>query len=322
MRTYVIRRVLLIIPTLLIVSMIIFIVMRLIPGDIIDLMLAERGGSISSESDEAMRAIIEKRLGLDAPIHIQYGSWLKNILLHGDLGMSLWRDTPVRKEIFARIPVTVELSIFGILTALIISFPIGIYSAMRQDTAGDYLGRTFAIACIAIPSFWLGTLAVVFPSIWLNWSPPIMYIPFFEDQLGNLTQFAIPGIILGMTLCGTNMRMVRTMVLEILRQDYIRTAWSKGLSERTIIVRHVLKNALVPVVTLIGLMVPGLVSGAVILENIFTLPGMGRLLLDAALVRDYTITSGVVLTFAVIILIVNLAVDLTYAYLDPRIQYE
>ena len=302
--------------------MIIFIVMRLIPGDIIDLMLAERGGSISSESDEAMRAIIEKRLGLDAPIHIQYGSWLKNILLHGDLGMSLWRDTPVRKEIFARIPVTVELSIFGILTALIISFPIGIYSAMRQDTAGDYLGRTFAIACIAIPSFWLGTLAVVFPSIWLNWSPPIMYIPFFEDQLGNLTQFAIPGIILGMTLCGTNMRMVRTMVLEILRQDYIRTAWSKGLSERTIIVRHVLKNALVPVVTLIGLMVPGLVSGAVILENIFTLPGMGRLLLDAALVRDYTITSGVVLTFAVIILIVNLAVDLTYAYLDPRIQYE
>lgn len=322
MRTYVIRRVLLIIPTLLIVSMIIFIVMRLIPGDIIDLMLAERGGSISSESDEAMRAIIEKRLGLDAPIHIQYGRWLKNILLHGDLGMSLWRDTPVRKEIFARIPVTVELSIFGILTALIISFPIGIYSAMRQDTAGDYLGRTFAIACIAIPSFWLGTLAVVFPSIWLNWSPPIMYIPFFEDQLGNLTQFAIPGIILGMTLCGTNMRMVRTMVLEILRQDYIRTAWSKGLSERTIIVRHVLKNALVPVVTLIGLMVPGLVSGAVILENIFTLPGMGRLLLDAALVRDYTITSGVVLTFAVIILIVNLAVDLTYAYLDPRIQYE
>ena len=322
MRTYVIRRVLLIIPTLLIVSMIIFIVMRLIPGDIIDLMLAERGGSISSESDEAMRAIIEKRLGLDAPIHIQYGRWLKNILLHGDLGMSLWRDTPVRKEIFARIPVTVELSIFGILTALIISFPIGIYSAMRQDTAGDYLGRTFAIACIAVPSFWLGTLAVVFPSIWLNWSPPIMYIPFFEDQLGNLTQFAIPGIILGMTLCGTNMRMVRTMVLEILRQDYIRTAWSKGLSERTIIVRHVLKNALVPVVTLIGLMVPGLVSGAVILENIFTLPGMGRLLLDAALVRDYTITSGVVLTFAVIILIVNLAVDLTYAYLDPRIQYE
>jgi peptide/nickel transport system permease protein len=322
MRTYVIRRVLLIIPTLLIVSMIIFIVMRLIPGDIIDLMLAERGGSISSESDEAMRAIIEKRLGLDAPIHIQYGRWLKNILLHGDLGMSLWRDTPVRKEIFARIPVTVELSIFGILTALIISFPIGIYSAMRQDTAGDYLGRTFAIACIAIPSFWLGTLAVVFPSIWLNWSPPIMYIPFFEDQMGNLTQFAIPGIILGMTLCGTNMRMVRTMVLEILRQDYIRTAWSKGLSERTIIVRHVLKNALVPVVTLIGLMVPGLVSGAVILENIFTLPGMGRLLLDAALVRDYTITSGVVLTFAVIILIVNLAVDLTYAYLDPRIQYE
>ena len=302
--------------------MIIFIVMRLIPGDIIDLMLAERGGSISSESDEAMRAIIEKRLGLDAPIHIQYGRWLKNILLHGDLGMSLWRDTPVRKEIFARIPVTVELSIFGILTALIISFPIGIYSAMRQDTAGDYLGRTFAIACIAVPSFWLGTLAVVFPSIWLNWSPPIMYIPFFEDQLGNLTQFAIPGIILGMTLCGTNMRMVRTMVLEILRQDYIRTAWSKGLSERTIIVRHVLKNALVPVVTLIGLMVPGLVSGAVILENIFTLPGMGRLLLDAALVRDYTITSGVVLTFAVIILIVNLAVDLTYAYLDPRIQYE
>ena len=322
MRTYVIRRLLLIIPTLLIVSMIIFIVMRLIPGDVIDLMLAERGGSISWQSDEAMRKIIEERLGLDAPIHLQYVRWLKNILLHGDFGMSLWRDTPVRKEIFARIPVTVELSIFGILTALITSFPIGIYSAMRQDTAGDYIGRTFAIACIAIPSFWLGTLAVVFPSIWLNWSPPIMYISFTDDPIGNFAQFAIPGVILGMTLCGTNMRMVRTMVLEILRQDYIRTAWSKGLNERTVIIRHVLKNALIPVITLIGLMVPGLVSGAVILENIFTLPGMGRLLLDAALVRDYTITSGVVLTFAIIILFVNLAVDLTYAYLDPRIQYE
>ena len=321
MQAYIIRRLLLVIPTLLIASLIVFFAVRLIPGDVIDVMLAESGGSFSKKSDEEMRIMIEKRLGLDVPVHIQFGRWLKGIITRGDLGVSLWGGVPVTKEILERLPVTLELGIFGLATAVIISFPIGIYSAVRQDTVGDYIGRSFAIACIAVPGFWLGTMATVFPAIWLDWSPPILYIPFTEDPGGNLAQFALPGVILGMAMCGVNMRMMRTMTLEVLRQDYIRTAWSKGLRERVVIIRHALKNAMIPVITLMGLMVPVLVGGAVILEQIFNLPGMGRLLLDAAIKRDYTVISGVVLFIVAAIVFINLIVDLVYGYLDPRIRY-
>jgi peptide/nickel transport system permease protein len=317
---YIIRRVIAIIPTLLLVSMIVFFVVRLIPGDVIDLMLAEQG-SISWESDEALKKKIQERLGLDVAIHVQFVRWLNGIFLHGDLGTSLWRDTPVTKEIIARVPVTLELGILGLLTSMLISFPIGIYSALRQDSVGDYIGRTFAIGCIAVPSFWLGTMVVVFPSIWWELSPPIIYTPITEDLNKNLAHVAIPGVILGMGLSGVIMRMVRTMVLEVLRQDYIRTAWAKGLRERAVIIRHAMKNALIPVVTLIGLMFPVIVSGSVVLEQIFTLPGMGRLLFEAAMNRDYTIISGVVMIIAVAILFINLFVDILYAYLDPRVRY-
>jgi len=321
MRNYIIRRVILIIPTLLLASLAIFIVTRLIPGDVITQMVAEGGGTLSRESDEATRQMIEQRLGLDVPIYVQFGRWVTGIVLHGDLGTSLWRDTPVTKEILQRFPITLELGIFGMVTAMIISFPIGIYSAIRQDSAGDYIGRSFAIACMAAPAFWVGTLVVVFPSVWWGWSPSIDLIPFSEDPVGNLAQYAIPGVILGMGTAGLNMRYLRTTMLEVLRQDYIRTAWSKGLGERMVVMRHALKNALLPVITLVGLQIPVLIGGAVILEQIFCLPGMGRLLLDSARARDYTIISGLVLTMAVAILFVNLVIDLAYAYLDPRVQY-
>ena len=186
---------------------------------------------------------------------------------------------------------------------------------------GDYLGRSLAIGFIAIPNFWLGTMAVVFPSIWLHWSPPIMYIPFSEDPMGNLAQFILPGAILGMAMCGTNMRMMRTMMLEVLRQDYIRTAWSKGLRERVVVLRHAMKNALIPGITLIGLMLPVMVGGTVILEQIFSLPGMGRLLVSSAMQRDYPIVSGVTLTLTVAVVFINLGIDLLYGFLDPRIKY-
>jgi peptide/nickel transport system permease protein len=320
MTTYIIKRLIAIIPTLFIISLIVFFVVRLIPGDVIELMLAEQG-SISWDSDEDLRKMIEGRLGLDVSIHVQFARWIKGIFLHADLGTSLWRDTPVTEEIFTKIPVTLELGILGLLTSILISFPIGIYSALRQDSVGDYIGRTFAIGCIAIPSFWLGTMVTVFPSIWLDWSPPIMYIPFTESPWENLAHVAVPGVILGMGMSGVTMRMIRTMVLEVARQDYIRTAWAKGLRERIVVIRHIMKNALIPVVTLIGLMVPVIVSGSVVLEQIFSLPGMGRLLFESALTRDYTIISGVVILIAVAILFVNLIVDLIYGYLDPRVRY-
>jgi len=321
MLAYSVRRLLLIIPTLLIVSLITFITIRIIPGSVVDAMITEMGGTITQESDAALREMIEHRLGLDVPLHVQYGRWLKGIVLHGNLGESMWTQTSVTSEIAAKLPVTIELGLIALVVALLVSLPIGVYSAIRQDSVGDYIGRSFAIACIAIPPFWLGVMVVMYGAIWMNWSPPIFFTPFFEDPSENLAQIFIPGIILGMTLMGVNMRMIRAMMLEVLREDYIRTAWSKGLKERVVIIRHALKNAIFPVITLIGLQLPVLVSGAVILEQIFLLPGTGRYFLLAALKRDYTAITGIVMVLAVFIVFVNLAIDLLYGYLDPRVKY-
>ena len=316
MRAYIIRRILLIIPTIILASLIVFFIIRLIPGDVIDLMLAEQVGG-----QKLARADIEKALGLDVPIHIQYGRWMGNILTHGDLGTSLWKSTPVSEMLLDRIPVTFELGFLALITALLISFPIGVYSAIRQDTGGDYIARSIAIIFISVPAFWTGTMIMIFPALWWGWSPPVMLIKFNEDPLGNLQMFIVPAVLMGMLLSGVNMRMMRTMMLEVLRQDYIRTAWSKGLRERVVVIRHALKNALIPVVTIIGLQMPIMIGGTVILEQIFCLPGVGRLLLEAIVQRDYPVVTGVMLFFATAILIINLLVDLTYAYLDPRVSY-
>lgn len=318
MSAYLIRRLLLIIPTMLIVSIAVFAIVRLIPGSAIDVMMSRM--DVGTGNREEQRDAIRHELGLDVPIHIQYGHWMANIM-HGDLGERLWEKTPVADELLNRFPVTFEITVLALLTSLIISFPIGIYSGIRQDTIGDYVGRSFAILCIAIPGFWLGTLIIIFPSIWWGWSQPIMVVSFVEDPIGNLIQFIIPSVILGMSLSGTTMRMLRTMMLEVLRQDYIRTAWSKGLRERVVVTRHALKNALIPVITIIGLQMPLLIGGTVIIEQIFCLPGWGRLVVESALDRDYTTLSGVTLVATGFVLLINLVVDFTYAYLDPRIKY-
>ena len=320
MRAYVIRRLLLVIPTLLIISLIVFFAIRLIPGDVITVMLSE-DRSINWESQANEREILEARLGLDVPAHVQYGRWMKGIVLHGDLGVSLWRDTPINRDMAQKIPISFELGFLAIVVSLLISFPIGIYSAIRQDTIGDYIGRSVAIGAIAIPNFWLGVMALTFPSIWWGWSPPIAYVPFLEDPLENLAQFAVPSIILGMAMSGVTMRMMRTMMLEVLRQDYIRTAWSKGLPERVVIMRHAMKNALLPTVTLLGLTLPVLVGGTVVIEQIFNLPGMGRFLISSAENRDFTVISAIVLIISVFVVFTNLAIDLFYGFLDPRIRY-
>lgn len=319
MQAYIIRRLLLIIPTLFLVTLIVFFSVRFIPGDVVDLMASEMG--LESGVDvEVMAEHVRQVLGLDVPVHVQYVKWLGN-LFQGDLGESLWRREPVAEQIFQRLPVSLELGVLAIITALVIAFPIGVYSAIRQDTAGDYTGRTFAILCISLPSFWLGTMVMVYPSVWWGWTPPLRYIPFFDNPVGNLFQFIIPGTILGMILSGNTMRMTRTMMLEVLRQDYIRTAWAKGLTERTVIVRHALKNALIPVITTIGLIMPFLIGGAVITEQIFCLPGVGWLLIQSLNQRDYPIISGINLILAVFVLCLNLVIDLTYGWLDPRVHY-
>ena len=332
MRAYIIRRLLLIIPTLILLSILVFLSVRFIPGDIIDTMV----GDMMRDLGHVDREALEHMLGLDVPVYVQYGRWIGvlptpdwvtgesrfNGILQGSLGKSLLGGWPVEVEIFIRLPVTLELGVLAIVIGLLIALPVGIYSAIRQDTAADYLGRTFAIIGLATPNFWLGIMVMLYPVIWWGWSPSMELIPFTEDPLGNLGMFLIPSLILGTASAAATMRMTRTMMLEVLRQDYIRTAWAKGLKERVVVVRHSVKNAFIPVITLIGLQLPLLVGGAVIMENIFNLPGIGRLLLLALQDRDYPVVSGVNLFFAAGVMGINLLIDLIYPYLDPRVRYE
>ena len=317
MRAYIIRRLLLVIPTLLILSLIVFFSVRFIPGDTIDAML----GTVDFTA-EVDRPALERMLGLDVPAYVQYGRWLGGIFLHGSLGHSLVgnRDA-VEQTILARLPVTIQLGLMSIVIGLVIALPVGIYSAIRQDTAADYVGRSVAIVGLATPNFWLAMMVMLYPAIWWGWSPPMEVIRFTEDPLGSLGVFIIPSLILGTYLAATTMRITRTMMLEVLRQDYIRTAWSKGLKERVVVVRHAIKNGLIPIVTLVGLQLPILVGGSVIMENIFNLPGLGRLMLAALTDRDYTMVSGVNLVFATAVLGINLVIDLIYPYLDPRFRH-
>ena len=316
MRAYLIRRLLLVIPTLFILSILVFLSVRFIPGDVIDVMQSRMAGL-----GELDREQLEHMLGLDVPVHVQYGRWMGGILLHGTLGDSLMGDWSVEERILGRLPVTIELGVMAIVIGLLIALPVGIYSAIRQDTAVDYAGRSIAVLGLATPNFWLALMVMIYPAIWWGWSPPMRLIPFTEDPLGNLGMFLIPSLILGTGMAAATMRMTRTMMLEVLRQDYIRTAWSKGLNERVVIVRHATKNALIPVVSLIGLQLPILVGGAVIMENIFNLPGLGRLLLNALSDRDYPVVSGINLVFATAVVGINLMIDLLYPFLDPRVRY-
>lgn len=320
MSAYIIRRLVLIVPTLLLVTIIVFLSVRFIPGSVIDMMTSQMTLEELNIEGQTPREYITHLLGLDEPIYVQYGRWLGGVVT-GDLGKSLWTDRKITEEIMHRLPISIELGILALITSILIAIPIGIYSAIRQDTIGDYIGRSFAILCISLPGFWLGTMVMVFPALWWGWSPAMRYIPITENLGQNLLQFIIPAVIMGMVMSGTTMRMSRTMMLEVLRQDYIKTAWSKGLRERSVVLRHAMKNAMIPVVTIIGLQVPVLIGGSVIMERIFNLPGIGRLMIDALGQRDYPVISGVNIVMATAVLVINLVVDVVYAYLDPRISY-
>ena len=334
MRAYVIRRLLLIIPTLFILSVLVFSSVRFIPGDTIDAMVSRIGMSFVGRGN-IDREALEHMMGLDVPVHVQYGRWVGVLstpdwvtgetqfkgLLQGTFGKSLMGDWMVEEEILARLPVTIELGVMAIVIGLLISLPVGIYSAIRQDTAADYVGRTGAIIGMSTPNFWLGIMVMIYPAIWWGWSPPMEYIPFSEDPLGNLGVLIIPSLILGTAGAAGTMRLTRTMMLEVLRQDYIRTARAKGLKERVVITKHALKNASIPVVTVIGMELPILVGGSVIMENIFNLPGIGRLFVDALADRNYPVVSGVNLVLGIAVMGANLVTDMIYPYLDPRVRY-
>jgi peptide/nickel transport system permease protein len=318
MYSYIIRRLLLMIPTVFFVTLMVFTTIRLVPGSVIDIMVANYGtfGTVTETDKQA----IEHRLGMDVPIIVQYGRWL-NQIVRGDLGTAMWKQTPVIEQIETRWSVTFELGLLALIIAQLISIPIGIYSALRQNTWGDYLARTFSILCIAIPSFWMATLVIVYPSIWWGYMPSLTLIRFSINPLGNLKMFIVPAIILGMGMSGGTARLTRTMMLEVMRQDYIRTAWEKGLVERTVVIRHALKNALIPIITIIGYQVPVLIGGTVIIESIFSLPGMGLLTINAINTRDYITLEACLLLYAIALVFINLVTDLTYGYVDPRIHY-
>ena len=314
MSGYVLHRLLVAIPSLLIASFIVFALPRLLPGDVVQLMLEEH--AYGRNLDE-----LRTRLGLDRPIATQYVEWLGRVA-RGDLGESLWTGRPVLGELARRLPVSLELGLLAICFSIAVALPVGIIAAVRQDTVADYAARSAAILGLSVPGYWVATLVIVLPAIWWGWTPAAGFIDFRLNPWGHLAQFVLPAVILGVASAAVLMRMTRAMLLEVLRQDYVRTAWSKGLRERAVVLKHGLKNALIPVVTILGLHVAQVFGGTVIFETIFGLPGMGLFLFDAINQRDYPVIQGVNLLIVAIVVATNLLVDMMYAVIDPRIRYD
>jgi peptide/nickel transport system permease protein len=314
MKQYVLRRLALAVPTLIIVSVIVFAIMRLMPGDVVIRMVE---GHAYAPTVEALR----KDLGLDRPAYQQYLDWVSGILLRGDFGSSYWTRQPIWDEFIQRFPVTLELAFLTILSSVVIGILVGIVSAVRQDSVSDYVGRVLAILALSVPYFGLAVLVVVLPSIWFKWTPVYTYVPFTTDPFENLKIMLVPALVFGVTRAGPIMRIMRSALLEVLRQDYIRTAWSKGLPERAIVLRHALKNAMIPVVSLVGLQTPLYIGGSVIIEAIFRLPGVGLFFFEALTRLDYPVVQSVNLIVAAMVVGLNLVIDLSYAFLDPRIRY-
>ena len=319
MGAYASRRLLWADVTIILTSMVVFLLLRFIPGNVLDIiqenLAANGGGPID-------RAAISKLLGLNVPVYVQYARWVTGIVLHGNLGSSLMNSRPLTPLIVQRIPLTFELCLMSLIIVLIISIPIGIYAAIRQDTILDRILRSFAIILMSVPNFVIAAIITFYVFVWWHYFTPLVFISIGKDPLGNLGMMIMPALALGSQQTGGTMRVMRTMMLETLRQDYIRTAWAKGLKERVVVIRHALKNALIPVITMVGGWIPILIGGSVIIEYIFNLPGVGRLLFDALNQRDYPMISAITLILSVIVVLSNLLVDLAYGWLDPRIHYQ
>lgn len=320
MRQYILRRILLIIPTLIGVTVLVSLLTQLLPGDFIDVMLADHVGQ--GEDREEFRRRLEEDLGLDKPWIQQYANWLWRAV-QGDLGTSLIGSfQTVTEELRTRIPVTLELGLLALLVGVAISLPIGIISAVRQDSVVDYLMRGTAILALSVPGFWLAVIVIriVFPQLGLP-SLPLLYNDPTENLAENLRQMYVPAILLGIGLAGPVMRLTRGEMLEVLRQDYVRTARAKGLQEQSVVIRHAMRNALIPVLTLIGLSASILIGGSVIMEQIFTLPGMGLRMITALKDRDIPVVMGIMVVIALVVIVANLLIDIAYSLVDPRIRY-
>jgi peptide/nickel transport system permease protein len=318
MQAYILKRCLLFIPTLLMATLVAFLLLRVIPGDPALVKLA--GDTGDSNFTQAELHALRVKLGTDQPLYAQYGEWVWG-MLRLDFGESMFFEEPVAKDLAAKFPITLELTVLAMLIATIIAVPLGLISAIKQDTPADYVARVISIAGVALPNFWVGILIVYFLVLLFAWMPPLGYASLWDDPWTNLKQFIFPALALGFYQMAFTARVTRSSMLEVYREDYTRTARGKGLAERVVILRHALKNALLPVVTISGYQFGRLLGGTVVIETIFMIPGMGKLLVDSVFHRDYTEVQAIVMVITVTVLLLNLALDLGYAWLNPRIRY-
>lgn len=320
MKRYLFNRLLGLVPILLGISLVVFAIMRMLPGDVAMMILAgggdEQAANVSQEAVDALR----QQLGLNRPLWEQYFGWIGGLLTL-DAGTSLWSNRPVSTEILERLPLTLELAFMALMISLVIAIPVGILSALYQDTWLDYLFRTVTITGLAMPGFWIGTLLILFLTVYFSWTPPLGYVGITEDPWTNVQQLIFPALVIGYGNAAVIARMTRSTMLEVLREDYIRTAWAKGLGLRSILSIHALRNAALPVLTLAGIELGHLLSGTVVMETIFTLPGVGRYLVNAIFHRDYPVVQTIILIMGVKFVLLNLLVDILYGVLDPRIRY-
>ena len=317
MGKYVIKRLLLLIPTMLLVCVIVFALMRAVPGSAVDQVVynyKQNGMVITYEEAEA-------KLGLDKPAVVQFFSWIGGIL-RGDLGDCLFRGDSVWDVISAQMPVTLELGVLTLLFTIIISIPLGLICAAHPDSLADVIIRTLAVVLASVPVFWIGTMVLVYPAVWWGFSIPLTYVSIFQNFFLNMKMFLVPAIVGALTGAGNNIRAVRTMTLEVMRQDYVRTAWAKGAKESRVMYSHAFRNALIPVITLFGGAAAGILGGNVVIENMFNIPGIGQQLVTALNNRDYPLAQGCTVIMANFVMIVNLVVDLAYKWCDPRVNLE
>ena len=315
MTSYVIKRLFDLAFVLFGVSLLVFLMLRFIPGDAVQIMLGANV-DISPERVDALR----RQLGLDLPIYQQYGRWLGGVL-RGDFGTSIWTGEPVTGEIMARLPVTLEITLLALLFALLVSFPLGVLAAQARGTWGDTLVRVLSIVGLTLPSFWVGVLLLYFVSVRFPGFPAIGFVPFAEDPLGNLSRLSLPIIAVSLPMIAGLSRILRSSLLEVMNADFIRTGRAKGVGSQTLLYKHALRNALIPVVTIIGVQMGYLLSGVVVIEQVFAIPGLGRLIIGAVNERNYPLVQGTILVITLVFVLVNLLVDLAYAWIDPRVEY-
>ena len=318
MQAYIAKRCLLFIPTLLMATLLAFLLLRIMPGDPALVKLAGETGD--SSFTQAALHDLQVKLGTDRPLYVQYGKWVWG-MLRLDFGESMFFEEPVAEDLAAKFPITLELTVLAMLIATIIAVPLGLVSAIKQDTPADYIARIISITGVALPNFWVGILIVYFLVLFFAWMPPLGYANLWDDPATNLQQFIFPALALGFFEMAFTARVTRSSMLEVYREDYTRTARGKGLAERVVILRHALKNALLPVITVSGFQFGRLLAGTVVIENIFMVPGMGKLLVDSVFHRDYTEVQAIVVLITVSVLILNLLLDVIYGWLNPRIRY-